>query len=399
MRVLLINSYYAPNVIGGSERSVQTLAETLHQRGHEVMVGCLAIDQEERQDTINGVEVHYLADRNLGRATADPRRSSLDRMLWHFSGEFLAGCTAAVRRLLRDHRPDIVHTNALGGFSCGALWKAAREQGVPVVHTLRDYHLMCARGVMFRRGRTCASPCWGCGLVAGRRRLATAKVDAVVGISDFILQRHLQSGYFLDCSSREVIHNACHPPAAVREAGAGRPAGLLRVGYLGRLHPTKGIEALLLAAGRVAGLQLEVAGTGPEDYVRHLHGTPWGPHVYFSGYQDYAAFFRRIDLLVVPSQWAEPLGRVIIESYAQGVPVLAAARGGIPEIVEEGRTGWLFDPDERDVLEARLRALVDDPAVLERLREGCLRAAQPFHPERVAAAYERTYAAARKAAV
>jgi glycosyltransferase involved in cell wall biosynthesis len=88
--------------------------------------------------------------------------------------------------------------------------------------------------------------------------------------------------------------------------------------------------------------------------------------VTFLGYVPPENLFHQIDALVVPSRWHEPFSRVVVEAFAHGVPVIAAARGGIPEIVDDGRNGWLYDPDEPGGL---VRLLVKASKERERLYE------------------------------
>jgi glycosyltransferase involved in cell wall biosynthesis len=97
-----------------------------------------------------------------------------------------------------------------------------------------------------------------------------------------------------------------------------------------------------------------------------------GPRVEFLGQVDPHAFFRDLDVLVVPSLWSEPFGLVATEAMAHGVPVLAAARGGLKEIVTPGRDGFLFEPsDPASFLELfdRIRSGAID---LEPMREHAL---------------------------
>ena len=117
----------------------------------------------------------------------------------------------------------------------------------------------------------------------------------------------------------------------------------------------------------------------------HLRDRSCGLHVEFPGKVSPAAFYESVDVTVVPSLWHEPLARVIFESFAHGVPVIASSRGGSPELVVPGRTGWLFDPDEPAALEQAIVAATRD---LERaagaaLSATCLAESQRFLPGRV----------------
>lgn len=112
-----------------------------------------------------------------------------------------------------------------------------------------------------------------------------------------------------------------------------------------------------------------------------LRGRYSSPAIAFLGYVKPEEFFARIDVLVVPSLWEEPLGRVIYEAYARGVAVIANRLGGMPEIIEEGRTGYVVTPG--DVKE--LAAVIEQMLTTQRrsdFRSACLAKAKEFSAER-----------------
>jgi glycosyltransferase involved in cell wall biosynthesis len=106
-----------------------------------------------------------------------------------------------------------------------------------------------------------------------------------------------------------------------------------------------------------------------------------------------AAFYESVDVTVVPSLWHEPLARVIFESFAHGVPVLASARGGSPELVVPGRTGWLFNPSEEGALARSLSTAVNElqSGSGSTLSTSCLTEAQRFMPDRVVDSHLRAF--------
>jgi glycosyltransferase involved in cell wall biosynthesis len=106
-----------------------------------------------------------------------------------------------------------------------------------------------------------------------------------------------------------------------------------------------------------------------------------------------AAFYESIDVTVVPSLWHEPLARVIFESFAHGVPVLASSRGGSPELVVPGKTGWLFDPSEEGALERTIGQAVGEMQASRgaALSSECLNESRRFLPERVVESHLRTF--------
>ena len=99
-----------------------------------------------------------------------------------------------------------------------------------------------------------------------------------------------------------------------------------------------------------------------------------------------------VDAVAVPSTRPEPLGLVALEAAAAGRPVVAAAHGGVAEVVRDGHTGRLVPPGEAHALAAALRALADDPAAAERMgRAGRADVAERFRLDRMLERIEATY--------
>src|SRR5260370_9454803 len=111
---------------------------------------------------------------------------------------------------------------------------------------------------------------------------------------------------------------------------------IVRLGVLGRVSPEKGIEVLLDELRRDSTLKwsLSIGGAGDADYLAKLKATHDDRGVSFLGHVVPADFLQSIDILVVPSKWNEPFGRVTVEAYSHGVPVVGANTGGIPEVIE-----------------------------------------------------------------
>ncbi|HEX7126918.1 MAG TPA: glycosyltransferase family 4 protein [Thermodesulfobacteriota bacterium] len=396
-KVLLCNTLYHPNVLGGAERSVQLLAESLVERGHAAVVVSLGRERARRTDEVRGVRVHYLPLRNLYWPFGGPAPAAARRALWHALDSYNPRMAAEVGAVLDEERPDLVHTHTIAGFSA-AVWRAARQRGLPLVHTLRDQYLLCPRTTMFRNGRDCETPCLSCRAYAWPRRRLTAQVDVVTGVSRFILDRHLGRGYFTD-ARRAVVYNACRPPARPPDAPVGARPGPLRIGYLGRLHPSKGVDRLVQAFCSIepGAAELWIAGTGrPDDEAALRAGAGTRADVRWLGFVEPEALLAAVDLLVVPSLWHDTAPRVVLEAFAHGVPVVGSTRGGIPELVAEG-AGWLFDPDDPGALAAVLRRCIERRDRLAAVGAAARAHATRFSPEAVTAAYLEVYRRALEA--
>ncbi|MBI3492708.1 MAG: glycosyltransferase family 4 protein [Acidobacteria bacterium] len=157
-----------------------------------------------------------------------------------------------------------------------------------------------------------------------------------------------------------------------RPWGHGEAPGPLRLGYVGTLVWHKGVHVLLDAIRSLPAAGYEVKIFGDPDvfpeYTAELRARAAGLPVTFMGAFDrgrVADVYAQIDVLVVPSLWLENSPLVIHEAYMAGVPVVGARIGGIPDLIDEGRTGLLYDPASPTDLAAALRGLLEDP---ERVR-------------------------------
>jgi glycosyltransferase involved in cell wall biosynthesis len=394
MRILIVNNWYTPNIFGGGEQSTQTLAEGLAAAGLDVSVATISLTGQDHIETVNGVSVHYLELGNIGASVFKKDRNIVDRVLWQISPWLNANIKRKFVDLLEKIRPQLVHSNILTGFS-PVVWQEAKKRSIPVVHTLRSYPLLCARITMIKGEENCRRQCLPCRAATLPWARASQSVAAVVGNSRFILDRHLVEGYFERSRYKDVIFSAFAPREEPSRPKERRDSPVLRIGYLGRVHPSKGIEHLVEAVSELppGKVELKLAGAGEVTYTQRLESRyrSAGLPVSFLGWVDAGAFLGEIDVLVVPSIWHEPLPRTIFEAYTYGVPVIASTRGGNPEIIEEGKTGWLYDPARPRQLKERLETILADPSMVEGMRPACRRASTWFLPERCAREYMGLY--------
>lgn len=399
MKIALVNTLYPPHQVGGAERSVQLLAEGLLAKGHEPVV--LTLQEPLRYptvDDVNGVRVYRISLPNIyWPFDVRIRKRPLPlRLIWHIVDRRNPFAGRWVSRILERERPDVVHTHNLTGFSA-EVWNVAARLGLQVIHTTRDYSLICPRG-MYKGGVNCTTVCSTCTVWATARRRASSSLAAAVGVSRFVLERHERAGFFARVPLKTVIHN----PIA-RDFGVGpqlTPStssnGEVRIGYIGRLDPTKGIEDLLRAFRVVAEqgvqLQLKIAGRGYASYEATLKAMMAGVSgVEWLGFVDPAKFYREVDVVVVPSRWEEPFGRTVVEAFAYGIPVIAARRGGIPEIVHDGIDGWLYDPDDPWGLQELIRSLPERRSLLSRMGERARITSESFTLARCVSQHEELY--------
>ena len=332
------------------------------------------------------------------------------RSVWSFSAE------RDLTQLLQAQRPDVVHVhNTFPLFSASVL-RAAYRLNLPVVSTLHNFRLLCANAVLQRDGRPCESCIGRLPLAAVRHgcyresRVQTLPLATSIGVhntlhtwqryvdtfvvpSGFVRDRYVAAGFDAE---RFVVKPHAVPHEGPTRSGAGDA-----VVFLGRLSEDKGFADLLQAWDSTLG-RLIVVGDGPlraaaEERARKdlsvqvLGQLPWA---------DCMDVLRSARAAVVPARSYETFGLVVVEAFAQGVPVIASRLGALAELVDDGETGALTEPGDPESLRKAI-GLVADPvtsiACGERAREVYL---ERFTPERDLVATERIYtdAIARHAA-
>ena len=191
--------------------------------------------------------------------------------------------------------------------------------------------------------------------------------DVLIAPSDFMLQR-------LRRVSRAPRYARIYPGLWLDRfmpgpATSGEP-DVLTVGCAARLIEGKGVDVLLKAvarASRSTPMALQIAGDGPmkSELVQLARDMGLERATRFWGsVSDMPAFWRSCDIAVVPSStWVESFGMVAAEAMACGKPVLASRQGGLPELVMEGSTGYLFEPGNHAELADLLARYAEDPAL------------------------------------
>jgi glycosyltransferase involved in cell wall biosynthesis len=354
VRVLYVNSLYAPNLVGGAERVMQTQAEAMRAAGHEVAILALSPNAGLHQDFVNGIPVWRAGIRNLYfpfDLTSQGKHGALSRNLWHLVDVYNPLMASYVRKVVKEFRPEVASVHNLAGWSI-AVWDVLTASRIPIVQVLHDQYLLCATSAMFRNGRGCVTRCGSCRVMRSLHRYKSPQVDTLVGVSQFISDKLRAQGYFEGVRSVRSIPNVRNISGEEIPTEPRCDDGTLVLGYIGRLSPAKGIEFLLdvLTSSHVLGWKLLIAGSGDTRYEEFLRGKFRDSRIEFLGAVEPKQFFPQIDITVIPSLWEDTLPSVAFESLLYGRPILGSRIGGIPEMVNS-RNGRVFSPgDGEDLL-------------------------------------------------
>lgn len=349
LKILLVNTLYYPQQIGGAEKSVQALAEALVGKGHQVRV--VTLDKEEVEDEVNGVRVHRLKLQNIYWPFG-AKVSIFQKMIWHWKDNYNQEYDSKWKQIFEEFQPDVLHTHNLGGFSV-RVWELAETYKIPIFHTLRDYYLMSTSTTNLENEKFTDS------FFSPKRKETSRFVNAVSGISKFILNAHLKTSYFTNAESK-VIFNGFELKFSEKKSSA-HPG--LRFGFIGQVKEHKGIYLLLNVFEKLAfpDVKLIVAGNASDELIAQYKNKKT---IDFKGFVQPDDFYNEIDILVVPSLWHEPFGRVVMEALGRKIPVLGSKMGGIPELLSNNQE-FLFEPNEES-LSTLINRLIENPDILKK---------------------------------
>jgi glycosyltransferase involved in cell wall biosynthesis len=362
MKILMLHNRYL--IRGGEDESTDIEASLVREHGHEVDL----FEMDNRVISEQGLF-------STGINTIWSRQAY-----------------QAVRRRLREGRYDLLHVQNYFPLFSPSVYYAASAESTPVVQALRNYRLICLNTIFFRDGRNCEDcmkkilpwpgilhACYrdsipGSTVVAGmlftHRLLRTwhRKVDIFYTLSAFARDKLIEGG--LPAERIVVKPNLAYPDPGV---GSDQREFVLLVS---RLVEEKGILTVLRAWEQF-GLEmpLKIAGDGPlsshvENMAKKLTGVEYLGKKSLS---DVYALLGHARLLLFPTQLYEVFGRVIVEAYAKGTPVLTTDIGTSRTLVVEGKTGMHFVSGDPASLAEKVKWLWEHPVQLAEMGKNARR--------------------------
>lgn len=405
MKVLLVSYLMDPSLGGGAATSANRLARGLAQQGVDVVAVTTHGESEPRVMVEGGIRTYSFRPRNLYWVEEKDRQPLWKKVIWQTVDTWNLSTYRYLRQVIEAEQPDVVHIQKLRGLSPSVWAAAAAENCRPIVHTCHDYELISPEGLLNTRiGRLALRRHWSMRPYQAIRGHWSKQVDVATAPSRFTLETVARTGFF-GRAQKVVIPNTHGLTAgeldamAARTSRSSRSAGQLRLLYLGRLETEKGIEVVCRAfaglAGELTGIALDVAGSGSKEAaVRALYEDV--PGIRFHGHLAGEAkenLIAQADVLIMPSIVHEVFGNSIIEAYAHGKPVIASRIGGMQELIEEGVTGWLVEPNDVESLQQAIRRLGAEPEAAAAMEAACRQQARRYTLEAVSAAYLAAYEA------
>jgi glycosyltransferase involved in cell wall biosynthesis len=303
-----------------------------------------------------------------------------------------------LEKLMSEFKPDIIHLHIFQSRLSSAIIKTIKKSGIPSVMTVHEYKMLCPVYVCLNSRAEICEKCASGNYLPGiynkctqnsysesainalesgiRDRLFNYQknINAFIYPSRFIMDKHIQ--YKKELKEKSfVIHNFIDLKKFT--ASIEKENYYL---YYGRLSREKGINTLIRAWKNFPELKLKVVGNGPEEnHLRELIKDLQITNVELVGAKfddDLVQIIQMAKFTIVPSEWHETFGLTIIESYACGTPVIAAAIGGITELVKKNETGFLFESrNENNLSEIIKKVTLLSSSEYAQLSKNCIQLA------------------------
>jgi len=289
---------------------------------------------------------------------------------------------------IKANKPDVVHVHNVFPMMSPSIYAALRQSGIPVVQTLHNYRFLCPNGQFFVDGAVCED-CQTKGFMSAVRKscvrgsritsmmyaLAISRawktgvlpnaIGKFIALNNFVADKMVAGGV-----PRQKIAICGNYIESTAASVADKRGYIL---YLGRLSAEKGVATLIKSLPLIDGVVLKVAGSGPDEKNLQTKALELnGARVEFLGHISGAEKQRIVAealCMVVPSEWYENFPISVVESMSLGTPVVASKIGGLPDMIEHGVNGMLFEAGNHVDLANCLRSIIENKELASKMAE------------------------------
>lgn len=371
MKILMVNKYLYRR--GGAETYVIELGKALEELGHEVQYFGMA---DERNVLSNDAGVYT--------EKIDFHTSSAKYLTYPFTIIYSFEAARKIGTVLDSFKPDIVHLNNFNFQLTPSIIYEIKKRGIPIVYTAHDVQLVCPNHKL-KNGNTeglcreCEKGFYRC---VKNKCIHNSVPRSVIGAAEAWIYRRRHTYRLIDkviCPSKFMEKELDQNPDLYGKSVTiynfveeRKPSGAQRenyVLYFGRYSKEKGVRTLIKAAKELPAIQFVFAGTG--ELENEINEVPNIRNLGFKTGAELNEVIERAAFTVLPSEWSENCPFTVMESQSLLTPVLGARIGGIPELIEEGVTGLLFESGNAEELTEKIKYLHSNTELCVAMREGC----------------------------
>ena len=357
----MINKFLYPN--GGSETYIFKIGEWLEKNGHEVQYFGMEHDGRCVGNRVNA----YTSDMDFHGG------SILSKLTYPIKTIYSSEARKQIRKVLDDFKPDVCHINNFNYQLTPSIILEIKKwnKNCKIVFTAHDYQLVCPNHMCNNpnthqncekclgghfinctqgkciHGSTAKSAIGTMEAVLWNGNGVYKNFDKIICCSDFLKKKMDTNPIFAERTI--ALHNFVEK---VEKKDVEKKDYVL---YFGRFSEEKGISTLIQAAKELPDVQFIFAGTGPLE--SEINGIKNIKNVGFQKGEALERLIREAKFSVYPSEWYENCPFSVMESQMYGTPVLGADIGGIPELIEVGKTGELFESGNKEELKNKIKEM------------------------------------------
>ena len=369
MKILMVNKYHY--LKGGSEKYYFELAKLLKEKGHEIAF----FSMKDQKNIKTDCKEYFVEAIDLNNGS---KLKAID-VIYSRANE------KKIEEALNDFKPDIVHLNNFQRQLSAAIINPIKKRNIPIVFTAHDMQAICPASAMLYKGKICED-CIEKGYICCikkscikdsklksllgviesnyyRKNKIYKKIDYIITPSEFIKKQLIKGK--LEYNKIETIHNFVISKERIEKNEDDGYAF-----FFGRLSEEKGILNLIKAIKNIENGKLLIAGDGPErkNIDNYIEENKLQDKIQLLGYlnqEQIRNYIRKSKFIVVPSIWYENCPYSILETMEIGKPIIGSKIGGIPELIENNKNGFLYKYDDIDELERCMKKLFEDKELVD----------------------------------
>lgn len=361
MKILIIHDHYKER--GGEDIAVESLINLLQSNEFQIRI-------YEQNNTVT------------------TSWNWKQKLFFLFNTVYSTQTTNEIKKVIKEFKPDIAHIHNVFPLISPSVYRVLHKEKIPIVQTIHNFRFMCPNGLFYTNGHLCEKCKKGCtfpaiwkkcyrnsfllsGLyaltIALHRILKTfSLINSFIVLNNFTKDKLIESGIARE-QSISVIPNffsSHYEPQKINENDQ-------YLVYIGRLSPEKGVEDVINCARKIPGLRVKIIGTGLlEGDLKKEASVGMQSRIEFTGYlsgQRKEVALRNALAIVIPSKCHEQFPITALEAMALGKPLIVPNISGLNEIVDDQKTGLIYEPGNIDDLAIKINTLLQNHTLNKKL--------------------------------
>lgn len=368
--ITFLGSFYPPYAIGGAERMFQIHTEGFALKGYNVTIITLgegtAITKEIRKIKDQQITIYRLPIKNIYWPLGK-KPGLFGKILWHIIDLYNPFHNKDIAKVLKIINPQIIICENLIGWS-PSIWRFLHQQKITVIQITHDSTFLCTNGIMLKNGKNCNKRCLKCKVLRYPYKFCSKYVNHFIFVSNTQKNRFIKMNFVPRQYS--VVFNA-EPIKLTTKETKWNKQRTFHLGFLATLAEGKGIINLIRAFKQLKGdFDLSIGGKAVSEDFHNTILKEIGNdrRIKLLGYVNYEEYLKKIDLMIIPSIVYESFGLVAVEACANQIPVVAANRGGLSEIIQDSINGVYCNPENINSIASAIQKVYDNSALYEQLK-------------------------------